>query len=313
MPKISIIIPTYNRELLLRPAIQSVLNQTFQDFEIIVVDDASDVPTQELLSSFEDIRIRLIRHDHNKGEAASRNTGIVNANGEFLAFLDDDDEWLPDKLALQVDLLEKASSRVGAVYTGMVIVNLSDNKVLFQNIPTKRGDLLKDMLFENVIGTPSKVLIRRSCIQKVGLFDENLNYYVDYDFFLRFAKHFHFDYTSQPLVKYHIHEENLTKNMIIIEKGLEKLKIKYSGEHGSEKIRSTFYSNAYLIVATNLCYCGNLNKGRELLKKAIKYNPFEWRLYFNILTSLLGKNMFILIGNIKKKIGDYVTARFALI
>jgi glycosyltransferase involved in cell wall biosynthesis len=306
MAKISVIIPTYNRPFLLRSAMESVLNQTFQDFEIIVVDDAPDGSAQESVSGFKDTRIRYFRHDCNKGEAASRNTGISNSSGEFLAFLDDDDEWLPDKLALQVDLLEKASSRVGAVYTGMLFVNLDDNNVLSQSIPTKRGDISKDMLSVNVVGTPSKVLIRRSCIDKVGLFDENLSYYVDYDFFLRFAKNFHFDYIQRPLVKYHVHEDNLTKNIEIIWRALEKLEIKYSGDDGSEKLHPTFYSSDYLKIGTKLCCYGKLKQGRKLIKKATNYNPYSWRPYFHILISYLGKNLFTYVINIKAKIGKYL-------
>jgi glycosyltransferase involved in cell wall biosynthesis len=312
MPSVSVIIPTYNRPFFLRSAIESVFNQTFQDFEIIVVDDASDCSAQELLSGFKDIRLRYIRHDYNKGEAASRNTGITNSSGEFLAFLDDDDEWLPDKLTLQVDLLEKAPLKVGAVYTGVIFANLSDNSMVSQSIPTKRGNILKDMLIANVVGTPSKVLIRRSCIEKVGLFDENLPYYVDYDYFLRFAKQFHFDYIPMPLVKYFLHNENLTKNASTILKALEYLKRKYSGDLGSEKLNHSFYNKGYLYIGTELCYSGNINEGRKYLIMSIKYNPYNYRSYFNILISFLGKNLFTQIINIKAKICGYLYSAILL-
>ena len=162
------------------------------------------------------------------------------------------------------------------------------------------------MLFVNVVGTPSKVLIRRSCIEKVGCFDENLTYYVDYDFFLRFAKHFHFDCIPMPLVKYNIHENNLTKNLSIMETSLKQLRIKYSVNNGSEKIHNSFYSNAYLDIGTKLCRYGDTNKGRKILRMAIKYNPYGWRSYFNISTSIFGKNFFNYINNIKSRISKYL-------
>lgn len=115
MPKVSVVIPTHNRSSLLRRAIQSVLDQTYQDFEIIVVDDASTDDTEAVVKGFADERIRYVRHSENRGEAASRNTGIRLAKGEYIAGHDDDDVWLPPKLEKQVKAFEKASPKVGVV------------------------------------------------------------------------------------------------------------------------------------------------------------------------------------------------------
>src|SRR3989442_437688 len=104
MSKVSVIIPTYNRAEFLGLALTSVLNQTFQDFEILIIDDNSQDSTQEVVTNFGDERIKYIRHDVNKRVAAARNTGVANSNGEYIAFLDDDDEWFPDKLQIQLDL-----------------------------------------------------------------------------------------------------------------------------------------------------------------------------------------------------------------
>ena len=98
MPDVSVIIPTYDRSEFLRTAIASVLAQTLQDFEIIVVDDASADDTQEVVGNLDDGRIRYIRHEINKGVAATRNTGVLNSKGKYIAFLDDDDKWFPEKL-----------------------------------------------------------------------------------------------------------------------------------------------------------------------------------------------------------------------
>ena len=109
MPKVSVVIPTYNRPEFLGAAISSVLNQTFQDWELLVVDDASENDTEEVVDGFGDHRLRWFRHEKRIGGSAARNTGIVNSVGAYVAFLDDDDEWLPDKLRLQVELLRKES------------------------------------------------------------------------------------------------------------------------------------------------------------------------------------------------------------
>lgn len=111
MSKVSVIIPTHNRSELLYSAITSVLNQTFQDFEIIVVDDCSGDNTPEIVSKLNNKRIKYIRNEINKGEAEARNTGIMNSDSEYIAFLDDD-EWLPEKLTLQVDLLKNSPTRL---------------------------------------------------------------------------------------------------------------------------------------------------------------------------------------------------------
>ena len=101
-PKVSVIIPTYNRADLLPRAVNSVLSQTFSDYEIIIVDDHSPDNTQDVIAAFTDPRIRSIRHRTNRRQSAAINTGIANAMGEYIAFLDDDDEWLPNKLEGQV-------------------------------------------------------------------------------------------------------------------------------------------------------------------------------------------------------------------
>src|SRR5438128_2256003 len=117
MPKVSVIIPTYNRAGFLRAAVQSVLDQTFTDFDVVIVDDASQDETQSVVERLQDKRIRCIRHPTNRRIAATRNTGIVNSTGEYIAFLDDDDQWLPEKLAKQVAMLDGSALSVGAVYT----------------------------------------------------------------------------------------------------------------------------------------------------------------------------------------------------
>src|SRR4030042_5052103 len=107
MPTVSIIIPTYNRAHLVMRAINSVLDQSFQDFEIIIVDDASRDNTEKMVSGIRDKRIFYIRHEKNRGGSAARNTGIKQARGEYIAFLDSDDEWLPEKLEKQLKVLEQ--------------------------------------------------------------------------------------------------------------------------------------------------------------------------------------------------------------
>ena len=298
MPKVSVIIPTHNRTVFLRGALESVLRQTYEDFDIIVVDDASKEDVQGIINGFHDSRIRLIRHDFSMGEAGARNTGILNSQGEYIAFLDDDDEWLPKKLALQVEILDNSPSKVGGAYTGYIGVNFADQRVMYRKVPSKKGDIYRDLLRRNVIGTPSTVLIRRACIEKAGLFDGSVFYGIDCDLYLRIARHFHFEYLEEPLVKYHIHDDRITSNPEIVSKGLEAMSRKYASERGflsDRKIRSL----GYLSVGVNFCFRNNTSKGRRAFLKSILLNPFEWKSYFNLGLTLFGSRNFVKLKKMK--------------
>jgi len=133
-PTVSVIISTYNRAYLIDRFIQSVLNQTYQDFELIVVDDGSTDNTEDIIRQFQekDKRIKYIKHDKNKGGSAERNTGIKNSVGKYIAFQDSDDEWFPEKLEKQMEVFKNTSSKVGVVYTGFW--RIKDNKKTY--IPT---------------------------------------------------------------------------------------------------------------------------------------------------------------------------------
>ena len=134
MGGVSVIIPTYNRAACLKLALASVLNQTYQNFEIIVVDDASTDGTADVVRGFADARITYVRHDVNRGKvgagAAARNSGIARAQGTYIAFLDDDDEWLPEKLARQVAVLDRGPRSVGAIYTGFVKIDQATGQIV---------------------------------------------------------------------------------------------------------------------------------------------------------------------------------------
>ncbi|MGB9587486.1 MAG: glycosyltransferase family 2 protein, partial [Armatimonadota bacterium] len=124
MPTVSVVIPTYNRALLVERAIRSVLGQTYTDFEVIVVDDGSTDDTKRILADLahEDPRVRWFHHSENRGAQAARNTGCRAAEGEYIAFLDSDNEWLSNKLHLQMELLKEHGEYIGVVYCGFRVI-----------------------------------------------------------------------------------------------------------------------------------------------------------------------------------------------
>ncbi|MEW6570513.1 MAG: glycosyltransferase [Nitrospirota bacterium] len=298
MPKVSIIIPTFNRAEFLRSAIKSVLNQTFQDFEIIVVDDASKDNTREVVDRFHDSRIKYLYHNNNGGEAHARNTGMMNSNGQYIAFLDDDDEWLPDKLRLQVDLLDRSSVKCGLVYTGYVAIDRINEKILLRRFPVKRGEVQEEILVGNFIGAPSTVVLRRECIERVGLFDERITYGLDYDLWIRISEHYHFDYVEDCLVIYNIHENRLSNNPELMARGLDDMVKKY----GKNIFKNKSYRNRYFSIGILFCRNGDVKKGIKAFINAIKLNPFEIRNYLFLGCSLFGAKNFERIRNLRNKL-----------
>lgn len=190
-PSVSVVMPAFNAAPHIRQSIQSILDQTYKDWELIVVDDGSVDDTFAIASSFSDARVRCLRRE-NGGQAAARNTGIKNAAGKVIAFLDADDLWLPEKLALQIDVLRRTDADV--IY--------SDGYVFFDNDDTQRDDFFAivpgkhdgadmfPMLYAyNRIATLS-AMVKRPVIEAVGLFDEDRSFQncEDYELWLRLAR-----------------------------------------------------------------------------------------------------------------------------
>ncbi|WP_158283838.1 glycosyltransferase [Halorubrum sp. PV6] len=212
MPTVSIVIPTYNRSSVLMRAIDSVLAQTYENFEIVVVDDCSTDDTVEALEEYDDDRIRYIQHDKNQGACAARNTGIKQSNGQYVAFLDSDDEWDLTKLAKQVDCMENTSDCVGVVYTGYR-VKRSDIVELGQ-VPSKRGDIHRAQLAKDWVSPTSAVMVKSECFDEVGIFDTGLAARQDYDMWLRLSYSYEFEYVKEPLVTLHTNRNNrITDNI----------------------------------------------------------------------------------------------------
>lgn len=209
VPAVSVIIPTHNRAEMLRRAIASVLAQTFTDTEIIVVSDGSVDHTAEVVAFFADPRLRFLRHETARGASAARNTGLRAATGRMVAFLDDDDEWLPQKLAVQVPVLEGAGPEVGLVYCW--IESVRDGQCVDRRCPTLKGDIFRQMLDRQAITNSSALLVRRDAALHIGGFDENLPRGNDGDFIRRLCRHYHVDVVPQLLVKVHVgHPDRIT-------------------------------------------------------------------------------------------------------
>jgi glycosyltransferase involved in cell wall biosynthesis len=198
-PKVSVVIPVLNRPVAVRRAIDSVLAQTFQDFEIIVVDDGSTDETAAAVQACVDPRITLTRHDRRRGGSAARNTGIRAGSAPYVAFLDSDDEWLPTKLERQLEVFECSDEDLALVYTGAEWV-YADGTVQTV-IPRRYVDLARQLLTANVVGETSVGMVRRSALNEIGGFDESLPSSQDMDLWLRICERFRADVVSEALVR----------------------------------------------------------------------------------------------------------------
>jgi len=186
-PFFSVVIPTHNRAEFLREAMQSVLNQTFGNFEVIVVDDHSEDHTRDVVGSFSDQRIQYVRNDRGKGGAGARNAGIFRAKGEWVAFLDDDDVWLPERLGLQYHKIQEKGQGVGLIYCGCVTYDPKNNRQFPTSIPSIEGWVENALFSRNFIGSFSKVTIRRELLWHVGGLDERFPALQDLELYIRIA------------------------------------------------------------------------------------------------------------------------------
>ena len=289
MPQVSVVIPTCNRAEFLSTAIGSVLNQSFQDFEILVVDDGSSDGTAELLQELDNPKIRSFRHDTPRGGAAARNTGILHCNGDYVAFLDDDDKWYPKKLACQMEVMRKSQPEVAAVYTGYVIIDRVSRKVCGRMIPSLRGNLYPKLLESNPIGGTSSVLLKRVCLEKVGLFDESLPSFQDRDLWIRISREFQFDCIADVLLNYFVHPNKVWTNLDALMRGLEIMLKKY----GSSAAFKKQCSARYLEFGVRLCETNQNAKGRKALLRSVALYPYRIQPYAYYSLSLLGWRAFV--------------------
>lgn len=214
MARVDIIIPTYNREKYLREAINSVLNQTYQDYKIIVIDDGSTDNTREIMEKYVTNYPNRIKYFYqmNKGPSAARNKGIAASQAMFIAFLDSDDMWYPEKLEVQISFLER-NPQFSMCFSESEVINANGNTVYFTNLRKsipRDGWILKYILQKPSIFTPS-VIIRRNVFSSIGTFDESMgNIGEDTDLFLRVALNFQVCLIERPLIKCRIHEQNIS-------------------------------------------------------------------------------------------------------
>lgn len=290
--KVSIIIPTYNRAGSLKGAIKSVLNQTFQDFELIIVDDGSSDNTKKVVESFQSDKIKYIYQENSGGAAGPKNTGIKESQGEYIAILDSDDQWLPEKLEKQIIFFEE-NPEISVVGCNFLINGKREYK-----IPEYKS-LFKRMLVTDDMGPGSIMVYKREVFDRVGLFDEKLKSSQDKEMRIRLAREYKFGFVREPLVSYHIGHDNISSLGLSIEKrekDWEYIFNKYKKYYQEDK---KLYSDKLRYDGTRYMLLGLANKARKSFLLSIKKNPFNFKSFLYLFLSLFGFSCYDKLTKIK--------------
>ncbi len=306
-PAVSIIIPTFNRAYCLPRAVESVLKQTFPDFELIIVDDGSIDDTGKIISRLqdEDARIKYIKHGTNKGGNAARNTGIKNSKGKYIAFLDSDDEWLPEKLRKKLLVFNKTKKlALGFVYCGAIVS--AEGRVRKKLLPEFRGEVLKQLLRHCFVGCGSNNLILKNVFDNCGLFDEceqlRKGGSQEYEMWIRIAKKYQFDCVDECLLIQHIQENSVTSfkennphyaaaSLIYI---LEKHKNEYRRYPSAHSYKLKILAKWYFLDK-------KMGEARKNILKAVKLRPLTPRSYLFLFFTFLPQQCALILIALKNK------------
>jgi len=281
--RITAIVPTFNSERYIRDTVESVLTQTYPVHEVIVVDDGSTDGTEQALARYAG-RIRYIRQT-NAGPPVARNTGLARATGDWIALLDSDDLWVRTKTERQMDYLENHPA-CGLVYTDMKTFDdtgiIEESVKVSRNLTMPSGRIFPQMFAETLFQT-SAVLIRKSCLDTVGGFDETLRMGDDYDLFLRIARNFELGYVDEPLVLYRQHSAQGTRTWgkqlqqgvpweFLVLKKIVDLYPEIFEELGGHRVRQRL-SKPYVALAYACFAEGDHENARRLMRQALRQWP----------------------------------------
>lgn len=307
MPKVSVIIPTFNRADMVACAVKSALAQTYRDLEVIVVDDGSADETENIIKQIaeKDSRVRYLRHEINKGMQAARNTGVKAARGQYIAILDSDCEWLPEKVATQVALFEKGSEKLGVVFVSFLSIN-SKGEFVAGRIRPIRGNVYADVLARCSPAPTSTLMMKKQCFNRFGLFDENIKCWTEDDMCMVFAKESEFDYDPRALVIDHYHTgDRVSTNYARSAKGRYDITEKHRDEILKNCGRRTL-SWHYQIAGQLFLEAGCIKSAKDAFMKSFRTYPFSLTVLYYALFLLFAPKMLPAAYNIKKHIGRLV-------
>jgi glycosyltransferase involved in cell wall biosynthesis len=291
-PRVSIVVPTYNRAKTLARAVNSALGQSFQDFELIVVDDGSTDETPQLLAGFTDRRLRSVRRQQG-GVAAARNAGVAEAHGDLIAFLDSDDEWLPWKLERQLDALNRAGLDAGLVvcnllrWTGARIVQITNR----EELDKAGGDLRRALRMRNFALT-SGWLVRRDHFYMNGPFDEALPPLEDWEWLIRYCARQEPILVEEPLAIVYESSDSISGNQRNYIRALEGIVLKHQAGLAADP---SALSNLHYVLGRKYCLYDQARIGRRHFAQALRLRPGNWRIWAAIMLSFASRKVLFLM------------------
>lgn len=304
MPTVSVVIPVYNRAHCIAEAVESVLGQTFRECEVLVVDDGSTDATPEVLARYGD-RIRYLRQE-NAGPAAARNRGIRESRGEFVAFLDSDDLWRPEKLELQVREF-RGDDRMGIVATNVIF--LYPDREVRTPFGEKDTGAIRDGFLDEFLMVTSSVMIRTECFREVGLFNETLQYAEDLDLFYRVARSYHCRILGEYLT---INRRAGGGNMVTDGAKRERMVadtlrcferiFSYPENRTKTARQKNRYRTFYRWIGLIDLY-SRPGAARKYLWRSLRYKPWDLSLYVPLAKSfLLGKDLYLRAKAVRRRL-----------
>ena len=283
IPLVSVVIPVYNGSEFISETISSVLSQEFTDYEIIVVDDGSTDNSAEIIASFSE-KVRYFKKA-NGGQASARNTGILNALGKYIAFLDADDLWVMEKLKIEVEVLE--SSKAKWIYSDAFAFSGDIGNILYKfsnNLTQYEGDILESLIISCFIPSPTPI-VEKGVFKVTGLFNEDpkMRNREDWDMWLRIAARYPVKLVSQPLAYYRVHSSSATGSekrfssvngyLLTIEEAVKREPIRLG------PLRNKVLSKLYFGEARSLASINHSKEARKMLINSMKFRPFRLILY----------------------------------
>lgn len=285
-PFVSVIIPSKNRPDLVHRAIDSVLGQTFQSFEVIIVDDGSDMPLYPMLAEKFGNSISCFRHEHSLGAPAARNFGASHAKGKFVAFLDDDDIWLPEKLEKQMAAFSCLSEDFGVVYCGFDFI-ANGTVVERKNTYHTTYDLHELALKMCPVGSPTPI-IRKNVFEAVGGFDVSLLACQDWDLWIRLTRVCRFYPIKQSLARYRVHGDQISTDVLRKIEARKMIVEKYYQEMSEyPKILSSHYQR----IGSLCSLAGRKNEAKYYFWRSINMNKANWGSWVHLILQFGGKKI----------------------
>jgi len=300
---VSVIVPVYNRAHLVTETVTSILGQTYRNIEIILINDGSTDDSlaiiQALQLEYPDV-IRIIDQE-NQGQTIARNQGIKKALGKYIAFLDSDDLWVPDKLELQIPLFAEG---VGLVYGGVEMINEHGETKSFDSCdPAIQGNIYPQLLVRNRM-TGGSVVVLREALNMVGLFDSEFKAAENWDLWLRICREYQARLVNKPVVKYRLHQNNMSKDVLLMQDAKRQIMAKHCDKNSSDKLTARYSK----LAEADLFYkLGVYFFSREEFVKAIQnflrvmvISPFYEDTPVRLLRSLLGSQGNRMLRKFKK-------------